>query len=87
MKTYAKGEWKKKLPVVILSVALGMTMIPATCMAAEFNSGDTIKEQTVEDLELSSEKTIQRIPKSQKYNGQDLNGTLFPGRDNAYVSR
>ena len=54
MKTYAKGEWKKKLPVVILSVALGMTMIPATCMAAEFNSGDTIKEQTVEDLELSS---------------------------------
>ena len=28
MKTYAKGEWKKKLPVVILSVALGMTMIP-----------------------------------------------------------
>ena len=36
MKTYAKGEWKKKLPVVILSVALGMTMIPATCMAAEF---------------------------------------------------
>lgn len=45
---------KKKLPVVILSVALGMTMIPATCMAAEFNSGDTIKEQTVEDLELSS---------------------------------
>lgn len=54
MKTYAKGERKKKLPVVILSVALGMTMIPATCMAAEFNSGDTIKEQTVEDLELSS---------------------------------
>ena len=45
---------KKKLPVVILSVALGMTMIPATCMAAEFNSGDTIKEQTVEDLELIS---------------------------------
>lgn len=45
---------KKKLPVVILSAALGMTMIPATCMAAEFNSGDTIKEQTVEDLELSS---------------------------------
>ena len=41
---------KKKLPVVILSVALGMTMIPATCMAAEFNSGETIKEQTVEDL-------------------------------------
>ena len=32
---------KKKLPVVILSAALGMTMIPATCMAAEFNSGDT----------------------------------------------
>ena len=28
MKTYAKGERKKKLPVVILSVALGMTMIP-----------------------------------------------------------
>ena len=54
MKTYAKGERKKKLPVVILSVALGMNMIPATCMAAEFNSGDTIKEQTVEDLELSS---------------------------------
>ena len=54
MKTYAKGERKKKLPVVILSVSLGMTMIPATCMAAEFNSGDTIKEQTVEDLELSS---------------------------------
>ena len=54
MKTYAKGERKKKFPVVILSVALGMTMIPATCMAAEFNSGDTIKEQTVEDLELSS---------------------------------
>ena len=49
-----KGKMKKKLPVVILSVALGMTMIPATCMAAEFNSGDTIKEQTVEDLELSS---------------------------------
>ena len=45
---------KKKLAVVILSAALGMTMIPATCMAAEFNSGDTIKEQTVEDLELSS---------------------------------
>ena len=43
---------KKKLPVVILSAALGMTMIPATCMAAEFNSGDTTKEQTVEDLEL-----------------------------------
>ena len=64
MKTYAeRRKEKKKLPVVILSVALGMTMIPATCMAAEFNSGDTIKEQTVEDLELSSEKTIQRIPK------------------------
>ena len=62
---------KKKLPVVILSVALGMTMIPATCMAAEFNSGDTIKEQT-------AEKTIQRIHKSQKYNGQDLNGTAIP---------
>ena len=31
-----KGKMKKKLPVVILSVALGMTMIPATCMAAEF---------------------------------------------------
>ena len=43
---------KKKLPVVILSAALGMTMIPATCMAAEFNSGDTTKGQTVEDLEL-----------------------------------
>ena len=49
-----EGKMKKKLPVVILSAALGMTMIPATCMAAEFNSGDTIKEQTVEDLELSS---------------------------------
>lgn len=47
-------ERRKKLPVVILSAALGMTMIPATCMAAEFNNGDTIKEQTVEDLELSS---------------------------------
>ena len=33
-------ERRKKLPVVILSVALGMTMIPATCMAAEFNSGE-----------------------------------------------
>ena len=56
---------KKKLPVVILSAALGMTMIPATCMAAEFNSGDTIKEQTVEDLELSSGETIQGFPKSE----------------------
>ena len=56
MKTYAKGGRgnEKKLPVVILSAALGMTMIPATCMAAEFNSGDTTKEQTVEDLELIS---------------------------------
>lgn len=45
---------KKKLPVVILSAALCMTMAPATCMAAEFNSGDTEKEQTVEDLELVS---------------------------------
>ena len=69
---------KKKLPVVILSAALGMTMIPATCMAAEFNSGDTIKEQTVEDLELSSGENNTKDSKSQKYNGQDLNGTAIP---------
>ena len=84
MKTYAKGEWKKKLPVVLLSGALGMTMIPATCMAAEFNSGDTIKEQTVEDLELSSGEN--NTKDSQKSEIQ-WTGFKFPGRDNAYVSR
>ena len=56
-----EGKMKKKLPVVILSVALGMTMIPATCMAAEFNSGDTIKEQTVEEFRRKQYKGFPKV--------------------------
>lgn len=57
---------KKKLPVMILSAALCMAMTPMTGMAAEFNSGDTAEEQTVEDLELiSGEKDTKASEKSE----------------------
>ncbi len=47
MKTYAKGGRKneKEASCGDLKCSFGMTMIPATCMAAEFNSGDTIKNR------------------------------------------
>lgn len=47
---------RKKLPVMILSAALCMTMAPVPGMAAELNSGDAAAEQKTEDLELVSDK-------------------------------
>lgn len=47
---------KKKLPVLLLSAALCMTMAPVTGLADELGGSDTAEKQTVTDLELDTGK-------------------------------